>query len=157
MQTLAHLQLAPWFITKTAETQDALLTNADYYPLLRNHQALGDNSEETAAPALAQAQQLAEEHGFFHWFLEFPDLAPAPEEGLNPVFRGFDFIVGNPPFLGGQKLSGLLGDDYLRYLKHAYTPAGAIDLAGFFFRRAYDLLGPKRFLSFISTNTIAQG
>jgi len=37
---------------------------------------------------------------FFHWFLEFPDIM---ERG------GFDCILGNPPYLGGQALSGTYG------------------------------------------------
>jgi hypothetical protein len=40
----------------------------------------------------------------FHWPLEFPE-----------VFThrgGFDCIVGNPPFMGGQKITGLLSEPY---------------------------------------------
>jgi hypothetical protein len=40
---------------------------------------------------------------FFHWPLAFPE-----------VFArgGFDVVVGNPPFMGGLKISGALGDRY---------------------------------------------
>ena len=37
----------------------------------------------------------------FHWPLEFPEVFM--ERG------GFDAIVGNPPFMGGQKITGNLG------------------------------------------------
>ncbi|MHC6201667.1 Eco57I restriction-modification methylase domain-containing protein [Breznakiellaceae bacterium SP9] len=84
----------------------------------------------------------------FHWALEFPE-----------VFAngGFDGIVGNPPFMGGQKISGNLGTIYLEYLKYAYAPAGAIDMVGFFFRRDFDLLKTIGAFGNLATNTIAQG
>ena len=40
------------------------------------------------------AMAKAAEKRFFHWFLEFPEVF---SDG------GFDCILGNPPFLGGQK------------------------------------------------------
>src|SRR5208337_1879590 len=44
----------------------------------------------------------------FHWPLEFPEVFM--ERG------GFDGIVGNPPFMGGQKITGNLGKAYRDYL-----------------------------------------
>ena len=48
-----------------------------------------------------------------HWALEFPE-----------VMRhgGFDAIVSNPPFMGGKKVSGQLGEDYREYLKQRHRP-----------------------------------
>jgi hypothetical protein len=43
--------------------------------------------------ATAEAWAMAERKRFFHWFLEFPEII---ERG------GFDCILGNPPYLGGQ-------------------------------------------------------
>jgi len=83
-----------------------------------------------------------------HWVLNFPEVF---ESG------GFDAIVGNPPFMGGQKISGNFGKNYLEYLKYAFTPAGAIDIVGFFFRRNFDLINKDRSFGCLSTNTIAQG
>ncbi|SCF77637.1 Eco57I restriction-modification methylase domain-containing protein [Streptomyces sp. Ncost-T10-10d] len=40
-----------------------------------------------------------------HWPLEFPEIM-----GVGGA-SGFDAIVGNPPFIGGQKLTGALGTD----------------------------------------------
>ena len=42
----------------------------------------------------------------FHWPLEFPEVFT---RGVD----GFDAVIGNPPFLGGKKLSAALGDGYL--------------------------------------------
>ncbi len=41
--------------------------------------------------ASALARQVAEEHRFFHWELEFPDV-------FTPERTGFDGVVGNPPW-----------------------------------------------------------
>ena len=47
----------------------------------------------------------------FHWPLVFPEIFA---DTLTP---GFDAIIGNPPFLGGKKISGTYGDDYLDWLQ----------------------------------------
>jgi hypothetical protein len=47
----------------------------------------------------------------FHWPLVFPEIFA---DTTNP---GFDAIIGNPPFLGGVKISPNYGDDYLAWLK----------------------------------------
>jgi hypothetical protein len=52
----------------------------------------------------------------FHWEIEFPEVF-ARENG------GFDGIAGNPPFLGGGRISGEAGDAYPDWLKQ--THAGA--------------------------------
>src|SRR5271166_4722213 len=44
----------------------------------------------------------------FHWPLEFPEVML--DRG------GFDAFVCNPPFMGGQKITGNLGIDYRDYL-----------------------------------------
>ena len=45
----------------------------------------------------------------FHWPLQFPEVFLAER-------NGFDAALGNPPFLGGQRLTGLYGEDYREYL-----------------------------------------
>ena len=46
----------------------------------------------------------------FHWILEFPEVF------LDRDRAGFDAIVGNPPFLGGTKISGPMGTDYRNFI-----------------------------------------
>ncbi|MFO0762563.1 MAG: DNA methyltransferase [Byssovorax sp.] len=71
---------------------------------------------------------------------------------------GFDCFMGNPPFLGGVKISGTLSPPYLSYLLRSYLGSGGqVDLVAFFFRRGFDLLQSKGTLGLIGTNTIAQG
>ena len=66
----------------------------------------------------------------FHWPLEFPE-----------VFMdeaGFDAFVGNPPFMGGQKITGEFGDDYSDFLVQclANGKRGSADLCAYFYLRA---------------------
>lgn len=87
----------------------------------------------------------------FHWPLEFPE-----------VFRrtnsGFDALVGNPPFLGGRRISTVMGPAYNNYLStlHAGTSKNA-DLVSHFFRRAFELLRHDGQFGLLATNTIAEG
>lgn len=70
-------------------------------------------------------------------------------------------FLGNPPFLGGGKISGSLGKEYQKRLVAAYPPAnGKADLCAYFFLLAahtLDVGGSKGTTSFIATNTISQG
>ncbi len=89
----------------------------------------------------------------FHWPLAFPEVfadAPAP---------GFDAIIGNPPFLGGQKISGTLGDDYLDWLQRwdGEGVKGSADLAARFVLRADRLLSARGQLGYVTVNTLVEG
>jgi hypothetical protein len=85
-----------------------------------------------------------------HWPLVFPEVF----EG-----GGFDAIVGNPPFLGGKKISGASGSAYREYLVDAIGNGvkGNADLIAFFLLRAHDLLKSAGQSGLIATNTLAQG
>ena len=84
-----------------------------------------------------------------HWALEFPE-----------VMRrgGFDAIVSNPPFMGGQKLTGQLGEDLREYLIQdiGRGKRGSADLCSYFLLRDLSLV-PHGRTGIIATNTIAQG
>jgi hypothetical protein len=70
-------------------------------------------------------------------------------------------FVGNPPFMGGGKISGTFGAPYLKRLLLKYPSSnGGADLCTYFFLLASHLLdlgGSKGTVSFIATNTISQG
>lgn len=87
----------------------------------------------------------------FHWPLEFPEVF----EGHG----GFDAIIGNPPFMGGKKITGALGTDYRNYLvEHlAEGEKGHADLCAYFFLQARRLTRTNGGFGLIATNTIAQG
>lgn len=87
----------------------------------------------------------------FHWPLEFAEVIV--EQG------GFDAFVGNPPFMGGQKITGNLGDEYREFLvtQLANGTRGSADLCAYFFLRARFLLKRGGHFGLLATNTISQG
>jgi hypothetical protein len=88
----------------------------------------------------------------FHWPLEFPEVF-ARERG------GFDGIVGNPPFLGGQRITGVAGTAFRDWLvSHiAEGRRGSADLVAYFFLRAWSLLRESGGFGLLAVNTIAEG
>ena len=70
---------------------------------------------------------------------------------------GFDAVVGNPPFMGGIRISAILGDSYLNYIHSHFGSGNRADLCAYFFLRASKLLRPNSGFGFLVTNTIAQG
>ncbi len=86
----------------------------------------------------------------FHWAVEFPEVMGR---------GGFEAFVGNPPFMGGQKLTGRFGTEYRDYMVDAVAEGrrGSADLCAYFFIRARGLLSPRGGMGLIATNTIAQG
>lgn len=100
--------------------------------------------EQAAAEALGV-------HLTFHWPLEFPEVLN--ERG------GFDALVGNPPFMGGKKISGICGTEYRDYLvSHlADEQRGHADLCAYFFLRSRHLLRTGGLAGLLATNTISQG
>jgi len=66
--------------------------------------------------------------------------------------------VGNPPFIGGTKISTIAGEVYLEWLLALHEEAhGNADMVAHFFRRCFSLLRNTGTLGLIATNTIAQG
>ena len=87
-----------------------------------------------------------------HWVIEAPDVII--DNG------GFDAIIGNPPFLGGIKISGAMGGNVREWLSGVLATGGSggrADLVAYFFLRATSLLQAKGALGLIATNTVAQG
>ncbi len=89
---------------------------------------------------------------FFHWALEFPEVFLRPKSG-------FDCIVGNPPFMGGQKISGSLSAMYRDYLVRylANGRRGSADICAYFFLRAFGILRGGGSFGLLATNTISEG
>ncbi|MBB1509991.1 DNA methyltransferase [Tessaracoccus sp. MC1756] len=86
-----------------------------------------------------------------HWVIEAPDVII--DNG------GFDAVIGNPPFLGGQKLTGAMGTSVRDWLINVIAEGrrGSADLVAYFFLRATSLLQANGTLGLIATNTVAQG
>lgn len=87
----------------------------------------------------------------FHWEIEFPEVF----ERESP---GFDSVIGNPPFLGGKRISGTLGDTYRDWLAELHHESSSnADLVAHFFRRAFSICRTTGTIGMIATNTISQG
>jgi hypothetical protein len=92
----------------------------------------------------------------FHWLAEFPEVFMQRHEGRG---GGFDAVVGNPPFVGSQKMTGLLGTDYRDHLvvHLADGRRGKADLCAYFFLRAAAIIRPGGHVGMLAVNTIAEG
>src|SRR5690606_38099130 len=71
-------------------------------PNLPTHETIEEFEKEILAAPLVTSDRRTP----FHWCLEFPEV----------LTRGFNAFIGNPPFQGGQKITGALGTDYRDYL-----------------------------------------
>lgn len=141
LNQVAAIPVAQFYIEKVKENQPKLITDEEYRRYLDGHRT-------PQGQATAMAWATANRKRFFHWFLEFPEII---EQG------GFDCILGNPPYLGGQALSGTYGHAFCQYAKWEYAPAGLSELVVYFVRRIYSLLQPNGFTAFITTNSIKDG
>lgn len=84
-----------------------------------------------------------------------------PENPSEPEWPKVDFIVGNPPFLGGKKLRAGLGDEYVDRLFEVWdgrVPAEA-DLCCYWFEKARDQIerGECRRAGLLATQGIRGG
>ncbi|WP_252808234.1 Eco57I restriction-modification methylase domain-containing protein [Actinoallomurus spadix] len=91
----------------------------------------------------------------FHWPLLFPEVF----DYRNPRGPGFDAVVGNPPFLGGKKISGATGAAYREWLVEVVGRGerGHADLVAYFVLRAHEVLGANGQVGLLATNSLAQG
>lgn len=88
-----------------------------------------------------------------HFPLLFPEVFTEPK-------IGFDAVVGNPPFLGGQKLTRAFGVPYREHLVRAVGQGarGSADLIAYMFLTAASLCeSVNGILGLIATNSVAQG
>jgi hypothetical protein len=143
LKAMADTQTAQFFIPKTNENKDALMTDGDYRMILSGYNKSWQDRKVAISTTVALNRQ------FFHWFIEFPE-----------VFQngGFDCVLGNPPYLGGKKISGAFNDEYLQYLYSSYPVVGGLtDLIAYFLLRIYGVLAQSRYLAIITTNSINRG
>lgn len=142
----------------------------------KNREMALDDLQTSATALLGKEPGSADPRKPFHWLLEFPEvfasaqsLEQNPELANSPLFQsvepkqvekiGFDAIVGNPPFLGGKKITDPFGSDYREYLLKEIGKGvrGNADLCAYFYLRAAQIAQSQGCFGLISTNTIAQG
>lgn len=87
-----------------------------------------------------------------HYPIAFPEVFAQADRQIGR----FDAMVGNPPFIGGQKITGAAGTNYRSHLVTwiANSKKGSADLVAYFFLSAARL---AKSFGYLATNTIAQG
>ena len=96
---------------------------------------------EKQTQMLKQAETVLGQQEPIHWELDFTTV-------LKPRFAdgswdndGFDTMIGNPPFIGGKKISTGTGQTIHRIPQGSFPPsANTTDLCAYFFRQAFDLI-----------------
>ncbi|WP_276302298.1 Eco57I restriction-modification methylase domain-containing protein [Halorussus lipolyticus] len=106
----------------------------------RMGRALDDDREWQAVAEKSwfeDAQRIADERGFFHWKLAFPEVFYEGDgSAKDEAEAGFDAVVGNPPYVRSRNLP----DDLKEYYRDEYrTAEGAYDLYVPFAELAGDL------------------
>lgn len=148
----------PWYEEDGGERVRDLFPRAAWIVRQIVEEGVEDDSEvvrEARATAeewlAAELPEGALERRPVHWPLVFPEVFS--------LRGGFDAVVGNPPFLGGQKLTGALGDAYREYLVDhlASGRRGSADLVAYFVLRAHSLLNGGGQTGVLATNTLGQG
>ncbi|MBN8604374.1 MAG: TetR family transcriptional regulator [Planctomycetes bacterium] len=154
---------------KTAEQQTRRLTYAADLLLSGSWQPMSDGEREAALDSLLskavynfrdnsveeldrEAKNKLANSGVgerFHWPLEFPEVY---------VQGGFDLFIGNPPFMGGRKISSNFGEEYERYLKGAILEGkkGSVNLVLYFMIRASQAVKETGTLGFVATDSIRE-
>ncbi|MFI5875374.1 Eco57I restriction-modification methylase domain-containing protein [Streptomyces sp. NPDC051445] len=148
----------PWYEEEGGERVRDLFPRAAWIVQRIMEDGVEDDSEVVrAARATAEEWLGAElpegalERRPVHWPLVFPEVFS--QRG------GFDALVGNPPFLGGSKVTSAVGEAYREYAVD-YLAAGSrgnADLVAYFTLRIHQLLNQFGQTGLIATNTLAQG
>ena len=79
----------------------------------------------------------------FEWRFAFPEVLDN-----NGNFKGFDLVIGNPPYIRQEEIKHLKP-----HLQKAFSIyKGTSDIYTYFFEQGYKILKPKALLSFITSN-----
>lgn len=141
VRALANLLFGPYLASEVPAERKELLDAALFE---------ATHHLEEPARLHAKAKEMLGGVQPFHWPLEFPEVF---ESG------GFDALVGNPPFMGGQDISGNLSKSYREYLvEHlAGGKRGSADLVAYFLLRMLSLVRADGVVGSLASNTISQG
>ncbi len=147
----ADLVVSAFFDQENDRRRTAKLS--DTAVILNEHLARPDYAESYPKLLIERSRLNAGEKPIspFHWEIEFPEVF----DRNNP---GFDVFVGNPPFLGGTRITSTYGVYYRDWLATMHPEGSSnADLSAHFFRRAYSLLRGSGCLGLLATNSIGQG
>ena len=116
LRAIADIPVAQFYVPMVPGNEAKLVTDGEFRGYWRGQLAPQGHGADAA-------RALSEQRRFFHWFLEFPEIL---EQG------GFDCILGNPPYLGGQALSGTYGHAFCECMKLALRAHRAERTGGVF-------------------------
>ncbi|MEV8592488.1 DNA methyltransferase [Streptomyces sp. NPDC052012] len=148
----------PWYAEDGGERVRELHPQAAWMVQRIMEEGVEDDSEivheargRAKAWLAAELPEGALERRPVHWPLVFPEVFA--------LRGGFDAVVGNPPFLGGKKITGATGEAYREYLVSflADECRGSADLVAYFELRAHAVLNRAGQTGLVATNTLAQG
>ncbi len=142
-----------WNIYLSMQLEDKKgVVNKDKYAGIVNSQV--DQIENHYESEFQEWKKQSEEYQFFHWELEFPEV-------FNKENKGFDCIIGNPPYVLLQNTD--ISDEILEYFKKNYGVASyKVDLYNLFIEKSMRLIKNISFFSYIIpsnfvTNTFSKG
>ena len=124
---------SPELVAQLALLPDAAPDQSSLFPAI----SVDDRRRVAADSLVEQARALADEEGFFHWEIGFPNVW----SGLlsSEPTGGFDAVIGNPPYVRQE----LLGEATKRALRVAYRAYdGMADLYIYFYEQGLRLLRP---------------
>jgi type II restriction/modification system DNA methylase subunit YeeA len=79
-------------------------------------------------------------------------------DGTEAEWPEAEFVVGNPPFLGGSKILRVLGNDYVSQLRRIYSNrlSATADLVTYWFEKARGYIEAGRYkrVGFVATQSI---
>ena len=121
--------IAAFFAADKRKERDAERAN-----VLRVLEVGGTDWQQKLKPAVAGLRNGEKPVHPFHFEIEFPEVFDRD----NP---GFDSVVGNPPFLGGKRISTVHGSRFRDWLVTLNSASNSnADIVAHFFRRAFGLL-----------------
>lgn len=87
------------------------------------------------------------------------EVLPGPQPAHAPVQVHYDYIIGNPPFVGARMMSKEQKADVISVFGHKWPSVGNLDYVCCWFKKAVDLMqhSSQTCAAFVSTNSICQG
>jgi REP element-mobilizing transposase RayT/type I restriction-modification system DNA methylase subunit len=120
--------------------------------LLPDCYTLGGDASERRENDYLDIENHLEGDGSDAWKRQF--LSDAQKRRLQ-----YDYIMGNPPFVGARMMSATQKDDLLNVFGNKWKNIGNLDYVSGWYKKAADLLhnSPKTKVALVSTNSITQG
>ena len=161
-----------------AETERLMHVNLDFLPLKSYHNIIEGNAlrmdwnhlpfkeetttiiaEKTHLSPIREEDNLLQEpvikYGEINLYTKEIDFAPRTtvEKSID-----FDYIIGNPPFVGARLMSEVQKKDVLEVFGKSWKNVGNLDYVCCWYRKAVDYIrNRKTHCALVSTNSISQG